>query len=223
MGFTLAPRPGRAQEYSGPANSTAPHVVPPDTARIRRPTAAKHKKAAQDSLRRTEKVLGFRVTRPAKAGYLALVPGLGQVYNHRWWKMPGVYAALGTTIGFLIYEQRGLNEYSNAANLLTRYPLIRAMAFPNPSLGTRGANNARSADEITYYLESFRHYRDGFIFYTAATYGLQALDAIVDAHLQEFDVSDDLALRWEPALLPIPGLVAGLSIAPGVAVALHFK
>ncbi len=213
----------RAQAPTELANPAAPPVTHSDTARVRPPTAAaRRKQAAADSLKRTEKLFGFRVTRPAKAGYLALVPGLGQVYNHRWWKLPVVYAALGTTIGFLIYEQRGLNEYGNATNLLLFQPAL-GTAFPNSALGIRGAGKARSADEITFYLESFRHYRDGFIFYTAAAYGLQVLDAIVDAHLHEFDVSDNLSMHWQPTLLPVAGPAAGLPLVPGFAIALRAK
>ncbi len=191
----------------------APRVMRPDTARVRKPTAAnKRTKAAEDSVRRTEKLFGFRVTRPAKAGYLALVPGLGQVYNRRWWKIPLVYGALGTTFLILRYDQQGLKEYSDAKDLLD----ANRAQLGDPALGPR-ASKAPSYNTIKINVEYFRHYRDGFIFYTSIAYGLQILDAIVDAHLHEFDVSDNLALHWQPALLFVPG--QALPTAPGVALA----
>ncbi len=219
----LVPRPGRAQVPLDLTNSTAndsavPKTTRPDTARVRKPTAAdKRKEAAQDSVRRTEKLFGFRVTRPAKAGYLALVPGLGQVYNRRWWKLPVVYGALGTAFGFLRYEQQGLAEYGNAQNLLD----AGKARVGDEALGPR-ARKAASYNAIKTNVEAFRHYRDGLVFYTSLAYGLQVLDAIVDAHLHEFDVGDELTLRWGPALLPVPG-PAPLAAGPGVAVVLRFK
>lgn len=100
----LVPRPGRAQVPLD-ANPTVPKTVRPDMARVRKPTATdKCKKVAADSVCRTEKLFGTRVTRPAKVGYLALVPGLGQAYDRRWWKVPVVHAALGATFGLLRFD-----------------------------------------------------------------------------------------------------------------------
>lgn len=214
----LVPRPGRAQVPLD-ANPTVPKTVRPDTARARKPTAVdKRKKVAADSVCRTEKLFGTRVTRPAKAGYLALVSGLGQAYNCRWWKVPVVYASLGTTFGFLRFDQRAFKEYADAQNLLDQ----RKAQVGGAALGPR-ASQARSYDEVKDNVEYFRHYRDGLIFYTGIVYGLQVLDAIVDAHLHRFDVSDELALRWQPTLLLVPYPAAGLAAVSGIAVALYVK
>ncbi len=229
----LGPRVGRAQVPFDPSNPNAnnpavPRTVRPDTARVRKPTAAdKRKKAADDSVRRTEKLFGFRVTRPAKAGYLALVPGLGQVYNRRWWKLPIVYGGVGTVVGILVFEQRGLNEYSKASKVLLGDPDNKVPPDPTAignigKLGPR-AGKERTPDAIQNGIVFYRHYRDAFILYTGVAYGIQILDAIVDAHLHSFDVSDDLTLRWQPTLLPVPGPAVGLHLSPGVVVALHFK
>ncbi len=232
LGAALGPRPARAQVPFDPTNPNAnnpavPKTIRPDTARVRKPTLAdKRKKAAADSVRRTEKLFGFRVTRPAKAGYLALVPGLGQIYNRRWWKLPLVYGGVGTVVGILVFYQRALNEYSNASKLLLGDPVNHVPGNPtligNAALGPR-AGQERTADGIQNGIVFYRHYRDGFILYTGVAYGIQVLDAIVDAHLHSFDVSDDLTLRWQPTLLPVPGPAAGPAVAPGMAVALHFK
>ncbi len=227
LGAAWGPRAARAQVYDptnpNAVNPAAPPVVRPDTARIRKPTLAdKRKKNAEDSLRRTATLFGYRVTPPAKAGYLALVPGLGQIYNRRWWKLPLVYGGVGTMVYILAFEQRALTEYSNASDLLLLADRkAPAQPFPNAALGPR-AGKENSAEAIQNGIVFYRHYRDGFIFYTGIVYGLQVLDAIVDAHLKTFDVGDDLTLHWQPTLLWAPG-GPGVPMAPGVAVALHFK
>ncbi|AWM33140.1 DUF5683 domain-containing protein [Hymenobacter nivis] len=226
LGAAWDPRAAHAQVFDptnpNAVNPAAPPVVRPDTARIRKPTLAdKRKKNAEDSLRRTATLFGYRMTPPAKAGYLALVPGLGQIYNRKWWKLPLVYGALGTVAGILIFEQRALTEYSKASNLLQTDSAVRAQKFPIAVLGPR-AGKENSPEAIQNGIVFYRHYRDGFIFYTGIVYGLQVLDAIVDAHLKTFDVGDELTLRWQPTLLWAPG-GPGVPMVPGVAVALHFK
>lgn len=90
------------------------------------------------------------------------------------------------------------------------------------ALGPR-ASLVRLCDEVEDNVEYFRHYRDGLISYTGIAHGLQVLDAIVDVHLHRFDVSDELALRWQPTLLLVPYLAASLAAVPGIAVALYVK
>jgi hypothetical protein len=228
LGAVWGPRAACAQvlDPTNPnvVNPAAPPVVRPDTARIRKPTLAeKRKKNAEDSVRRTEKFLGMRVTPPAKAGYMALVPGLGQIYNRRWWKLPLVYAGLGTVAGILIFEQRNLNDYTRSSDslLLGKQPKFRNQPFPNTNLFGE-AQRASSPEAIQNGIVFYRHYRDGFIFYTGIVYGLQVLDAIVDAHLKTFDVGDDLTLHWQPAIMWAPG-GPGIPMVPGVSVAMHFK
>ena len=225
MAITVHPVRAQVFDSANPNanNPSVPRAVRSDTARVRERTAAgKRKKATEDSVRRTEKLFGFRVTRPAKAGYLALIPGLGQAYNRRWWKLPLVYGAIGATVGTLVHEQRGLNEFVNAADLLANNPAVRAVPLPNPALGPL-AGKQLSVTALQNYLVFFRHYRDGLILYTGFVYGLTVLDAIVDAHLHSFDVSDDLTMRWQPTLLVTPGGMGGILFTPGVAVALHFN
>ncbi len=227
LGAALAPHAVRAQVPFDPLNPNAnnpavPKITRPDTARIRKPTLAdKRKKAADDSVRRTEKLFGMRVTRPAKAGYLALVPGLGQIYNRRWWKLPIVYGGIGTVAGILVFYQQHLNDYVSASNSLITDTAFSRKPLPNPNLPGQAGKELTAAG-IQNGIVFYRHYRDGFILYTALTYGITILDAIVDAHLKSFDVSDDLTLHWQPTLLYVPS-PTGLPIVPGLAVAMHFK
>ncbi|SET00975.1 DUF5683 domain-containing protein [Hymenobacter actinosclerus] len=165
-----------------------------------------------DSTRRTERLLGMRVTRPQKAALLALaLPGAGQVYNHRYWKLPLVYGGLGG-VGYGLYHYQTLyREYVDGKNELIAGKKLGELSGKDVRQETSEANVQRG---INFY----RRNRDTFIAYTAVVYGITILDALVDAHLRNFDISDDLSLRLDPALLPTPGQAprAGLALTLSV-------
>jgi hypothetical protein len=183
-------------------------VVDPDLTQPRNDTARvapkltrqqKRAKAAADSVFKTERLLGLRVTRAQKAGYLALLPGAGQIYNKRWWKLPLVYGLLGT-LGYAEYfYQVRYHDYVYAKNEIA----IKGKSLGDPDFGYAKAEltTARIESGIVFY----RRNRDLYILVFAAGYALQILDAVVDAHLHDFDVGNDLSLHWEPTLLPVPG------------------
>ncbi|MDO7876983.1 DUF5683 domain-containing protein [Hymenobacter sp. ASUV-10] len=178
----------------------------------------KRSKIAADSAKRTERLFGLRLTRPAKAGLLAVVlPGAGQIYNRRWWKLPLVYGALGGVIAGEVFYQRRFSEYKRAFNLIAE----RKDTIGGELLGPR-ARLERSPEALQSGIVFYRGYRDVFYLYIGLAYGMQILDAVVDAHLREFDVSDDLALSWDPALLPIPGQTSRPT-APGLSFTLRVK
>jgi hypothetical protein len=175
--------------------------------------------AVPDSVRRTERLLGLRMTRPTKALLLAAVlPGAGQVYNRKYWKLPLVYAALGGTIyGESFYLER-YREFRDGYRARQR----RAAGQTGPNTIDTGPlsgdeqrfpqNTAGDAAQLRA-LNFYRTQRDVFFAYIAGAYGLQMLDAVVDAHLYGFDVSDNLSLNWQPALLPtLNGPAAGLAL-----------
>ncbi|MBT2556737.1 hypothetical protein J7E24_03000 [Hymenobacter sp. ISL-91] len=169
---------------------------------------------ASDSARRTARLLGMRVTRPQKAALLALaLPGAGQVYNRRYWKLPLVYGGLGGVGYGLFFYQTAYREYADGKNQLIDNPdmAISELEGKRVSQETSAANVQRG---VNFY----RRNRDTFIAYTAVVYGITILDALVDAHLRNFDVSDDLSLRLDPALLPSPGQAprAGLALTLSV-------
>jgi hypothetical protein len=133
---------------------------------------------------------------PHKAAVLsAILPGAGQVYNKKYWKVPIVYAALGVT-GFYAYDNltiyRGLKKEYIAR--LNGKPLPSAQQSTDPlSPETFEINEG--------IINDYRRKKDIFIFATIAVYALQIVDASVDAHLFNFDVSDDLSLQWQPSAL----------------------
>lgn len=139
---------------------------------------------------------------PLKAAYYsALLPGLGQAYNRKWWKVPIVYAALGTSVGFVIFNQQRYRD--------TRIAYItRTDNAPTDSYET--AFTAQFSDENLITLQQFyRRNRDLSYIITAGLYLLNVVDAIVDGHLYNFNVSDDLSQL--PAVRPMwtPGTQLG--------------
>ena len=186
----------------------------PDTTVVSGPALTRKQLSAADSAARTERLFGLRVTRPTKAALLAIVPGAGQLYNRRYWKLPLVYGLLGGLGYGLVFQQNLYREYVGASDELTRLLLEGKPATPSVLKENKyngrfpRASEQRSADNVTRNITPARRYRDQFILYSLAGYGLQILDALVDAHLYDFDVSEDLSLHWEPALLPMPGQAA---------------
>ncbi|GAA3918073.1 DUF5683 domain-containing protein [Hymenobacter algoricola] len=190
-----------------PAHAQAAMTAGPDSARVNTSTAV------ADSARRTERFLGRRLTRPAKAGLLsALLPGTGQIYNRKYWKLPLVYGAVGGTIYGEIYYQRLYKEFTNSYNGL----------ISNPQVLPSGPNKdvIRGDSSIAYRgIVLYRRPRDQFYFYIGVAYALNILDAVVDAHLKDFDISDDLSLHWEPTLIWVPTAIP----TPGVMVTLNLN
>lgn len=173
-------------------------------------------KAAPDTARMTERLFGMRMTRPKKATLLALVlPGAGQVYNRRWWKLPLVYGGLGGVGYGLFFYQTRYREYADGKHEYLNSNPRKAFG----DLKGENVSQETSIENIQRGIVFYRRNRDTFIAYTALVYGITVLDALVDAHLRDFDISDDLSLRVEPTLLPSQTVAPGA----GLALSLHFK
>lgn len=132
---------------------------------------------------------------PVKATWMsAACPGLGQMYNKKWWKLPIVYGALGAAVYFVYFSQA---EYVKARDS------YRALVLPQPhSFQVHPDYAGYDAFQIKSYRDYYRQNRDYAIVATAALYALQILDATVDAHLKNFDVSDKLTLSLRPGVVP---------------------
>ena len=138
---------------------------------------------------------------PARATlYSALLPGLGQMYNGDYWKLPIIYGGLMSCGYFLQYNQMQYKRYKTMYN--------HATAKPSEYDGWMTAEN------IKWYRDTFRRYRDYSIIATVIVYALNVIDANVFAHFQDFDVSDDLSLRLEPGIItPITTNYAASSVS----------
>lgn len=239
LGGLLAGQAAHAQVFdpNAPSTTRTSAEILADTTERREvvvtPTA-KRQKAAADSAKRTEHMFrafgykGIRLTRPGKAALLAaLLPGAGQIYNHRYWKLPLVYGALGGTIAGEVFYQQRYTQFARAYNNLTSSTAINPETgsryrIGDNALGTQ-AKTFKDVDAINTGIVFYRGYRDIFYLYIGIAYSLQIVDALVDAHLQDFDVSTDLSLHWQPQLLPTPGQPWALPLNPGVQFALRVK
>ncbi|MCS6991293.1 MAG: DUF5683 domain-containing protein [Chitinophagales bacterium] len=141
---------------------------------------------------------------PLKAGIAsAILPGAGQLYNQKYWKVPLIYTALATSAFFIYYN--GNIFFSVRKNLNAR---VRGDSVPQPQFinvnnifsQTTVDLNQFSYNELIQIQEDYRKYFTLSCIAMGATYLLNILDAVVDAHLFEFDVSDDLSVRTLPVL-----------------------
>ncbi len=122
---------------------------------------------------------------PQKAAlYSALLPGLGQIYNKKYWKLPIVYAGFGTFIYFIDRNSRYYND------------LKQKIIDPEYEMNYFQGNYTE--DQLTRGMEMYKRWRDLSIIGTAGFYVLQIIDATVDAYLFDWDVGEDISLRIKP-------------------------
>ncbi|WP_026955560.1 DUF5683 domain-containing protein [Algoriphagus vanfongensis] len=122
---------------------------------------------------------------PRKATLLsAILPGAGQVYNGKAWKVPILYAGFITDIYFIGFNNK-------------RYQVFREALFAFDD-GEVNDFPSLNRDALVRNVEYWRKNRDLTILLLAGIYALNIIDANVDAHLSGFDISDDLALGFEP-------------------------
>lgn len=134
-----------------------------------------------------------------RATWYALVcPGLGQIYNRSYWKLPILYGGMLTFSYFIGWNGRMYNEYHNAyRDILDNDPLTC-------SYETLVPNYTGDASWLQSTLKSrtnrYRRYRDLCTFGVVAFYLVSVIDAFVDAHLYDFTVTEDLSMRVEPVI-----------------------
>ncbi len=137
---------------------------------------------AEDSLRRIS---------PKKAAYLSLAcPGLGQIYNRKYWKVPIVWAALGTSIYAINFT------YSTYITYIDDYIAIAI----NSEATVQNSEGYNTLTKLKEEKLRWRKYRDYSVLAFVGVYLLNVIDANVDAHFYNFDVSEDLSLRISPAI-----------------------
>lgn len=131
---------------------------------------------------------------PKKATIMsAIVPGLGQAYNKKYWKIPIVYAGLGAGVYFTVKYR---NEY-------VRYKTgYLALVDDDPNTVSEFEADFVPESSILSTMEQNRQFMEYALIGSMLFYALNVIDASVDAHLFYFDVSDDLSMNVEPLLYP---------------------
>lgn len=145
---------------------------------------------------------------PAKSTvYSILLPGLGQIYNGEAWKLPLYYGLMAGSIHFLIDNDVQYRRWKWVHNMAT-------------TDDTTVERPPQSGETAKYYRDVYRRYRDYSILAVVVSYLLQVVDANVFAYMQDFEVTDEIAFRMEPALIPQTGLAQ--SPAVGMSIGLRF-
>ncbi len=162
---------------------------------IQEKTVKKTKKAQQAKKAQPSK--NKKAHSPKKATIMsACLPGLGQIYNRKWWKVPIVYAGLGG-LGYLSYS-----NYSSYKLYLDAYR-YSTNDFPEAGPQAVELSQRYTSEQLQTYKESYRHDFELYTILLTAWYGLNIIDACVDGHLYSYDISDDLSFSIDPYLKPM--------------------
>ncbi|HMH20255.1 MAG TPA: DUF5683 domain-containing protein [Puia sp.] len=171
-----------------------------DTARLHK-TDSIRRRSGKDSMDSPYKVDSATRRRhdPRKATlYSTFVPGLGQIYNRKYWKLPLVYAAVGIPVYTYFYNKEWYKKCQFAlAVILNGDTSAATLAKVDPKL--QPAVQAKYDNSIRSYRNSYRKDQDYSVIFFLLFWGLQIVDATVDAHLKDFDVSNELSMRLQPA------------------------
>lgn len=170
---------------------------------------------------------------PRKAAlYSAVLPGLGQIYNRKYWKTPIVYAGFGTLGYFVYFNSTNYVKYRDAyidftdgnPGTTSYYRLISTAMDPGtydkevyPNSYNQQAYDWME-EQLKNGMQFYKRNRDLSIIGIAGWYIFTILDAVVDAQLFRFDVDPDLSLRVLPVVRPLPGMQA----AGGITCSINF-
>jgi hypothetical protein len=123
----------------------------------------------------------------------AVLPGWGQAYNKKYWKIPIIYGALGTTAGVFLYN---LKTYK----LLRKAVVLRSDTLPGNDDQVNPQFINLSTESIRSYRNAFRQNVDYSVLFFLVFWGLNVVDATVDAHLKAFDITPDITLKIRPGI-----------------------
>src|SRR5450432_3154661 len=152
---------------------------------------------------------------PRKATMHSLIlPGWGQAYNRKYWKIPIVYAALGITGYVFNYNRVEYNKLKYAYFAVINRSNADSATFPiakvDPSL--KYFVDANDSYSLQKYRNEYRKDVDYSVLFFLFFWALNVVDATVDGHLRDFDVSNDLSIKIKPAFYNLPATPLGVSV-----------
>jgi len=141
------------------------------------------------------------VPNPTKATWLAVVfPGGGQIYNRKYWKLPIIYGGFAGCAYALSWNGKMYKDYSQAyLDIMDSNPNTKSYEDLLPPNATY--NEEQLKNTIKRRKDMFRRYRDLSIFAFIGVYLISIIDAYVDAELSNFDITPDLSMKVEPAVI----------------------
>ncbi len=153
---------------------------------------------------------------PTRAVWLAAIcPGLGQIYNRKYWKLPIIYGGFVGLAYAITWNNRMYNDYKQAyLDLMDNNPNTNSYlnVFPKGSItNPNQIDKAWLQTALQQQVNVFRRYRDLSIISAIGLYALSIVDAYVDAQLANFDISPDLSLKVGPSLIQQQQLGASTS------------
>lgn len=155
---------------------------PTDTLSVEKPKSEVEVISDIESQNAPEKIMKYN---PTKAGlYSAVLPGLGQLYNKKYWKIPIVWGAIGTGIGVTVWNDKQYKRYRTAF-------VAELNGLPHEFSDIPGI----TAEALGRTQDRAKRQRDYAIAVTGLVYVLNIVDAVVDAHLYEGRHDPDLALQ----------------------------
>lgn len=159
--------------------------------------------------------------------YSAIFPGLGQIYNRKYWKLPLIYGGYTGLAYGMTWNNQYLKDYTSAYNdIIDSDPATTSYLDILPlSLQEAYKNGTLTQERLTTVLKNrkdfFRRNRDLCIISMVGLYFVTMIDAYVDAQLFQFDISPDLSLRVEPTMIRI-NQIDNRTQAPGLQCSINF-
>ena len=198
--------------------------TPVDTARLRQLSDSL---LAQPIAKAQQQVQKAFVPKPTKALWLSLVlPGAGQIYNRKYWKLPIIYGGFLGCAYALTWNQMMYRDYSQAyLDIMDDDPNTKSYLDMLPPRYDITGREDQFKKIFKRKKDFYRRYRDLSAFCFIGVYLLSVVDAYVDAQLSEFDISPDLSMKVEPAVIGTPKLMGGTTTgraAYGVGCSLRF-
>lgn len=185
-------------------------AITPDSVLLKReaePAAARKLSARDSAAVLASKAMNYLESPfkpdPTRALWLGLIlPGGGQIYNHKYWKLPIIYGGFLGCVYALSWNNQMLSDYSQAyLDIMDSDPNTKSYEKMLP-LGYDISGREEQFKEIFKNRKNYyRKYRDMSILAFVAVYALSVIDAYVDAELSSFDISEDLSLHMQPTLI----------------------
>lgn len=164
------------------------------------------------------------VPNPKRALWLSLVvPGAGQIYNRKYWKLPIIYGGfLGCTYAFM-WNQQMYRDYSQAyLDIMDDDPRTDSYLDMLPPRYDITGREEQFKNIFKRKKDFYRRYRDLSAFCFVGVYLLSVIDAYVDAQLSEFDITTDLSMRVHPSVIGGNGTIGQRTAAYGLGCSLNF-
>lgn len=183
----------------------------------------KEPKAPTDSLSKEMK-RKLWVPNPVRATWLALIiPGGGQIYNRKYWKLPIFYGGFAGCAYALTWNGKMYRDYFNAYRDAANGNLTSSNVIDLlPPNYLNQVSQSQLVETLRRRKDTYRRYRDLSIFAFVAVYLLSVIDAYVDAELSNFDISPDLSMHVEPAVIDTKTTLHSNNRSVGVQCSLRF-